>query len=355
MLEALRSTWISSSGNFVTRFEEVLASYLDLSQAVSTTNGTAALHLALAALGIGPGDEVLVPNLTFAATANAVFMAGARPVLVDSLPDHWNLDPESLERALTPSCKALIAVHLLGHACLMDPIMDFAQRKGLMVVEDCAEALGSTYGGRKVGGFGQVGAFSFFANKVMTTGEGGACVCDDAELGQRLRNLRAHGMVPGQQYWHDFVGYNYRMTNLSAALGVAQMERLPQLLAQRRVLSQEYDRLLGGLPGIRTKFEAPGEVIDWLYPLFVDEKRLGLTRDQALARLRAAGVDARPLFYPLHLMPPFQGLPQDPSLANSTRLALTGLLLPLYPDLEPDELAYVAGQVAALTGEKTPS
>ncbi|MBI5523514.1 MAG: DegT/DnrJ/EryC1/StrS family aminotransferase [Desulfarculus sp.] len=348
LLEALRSTWISSTGPFVERFEEDLAAYLGLPHAVSTTNGTAALHLALATLGIGPGDEVLIPNLTFAATGNAVYMTGARPVLVDSRPGHWNLDPDSLAGAITPRCKALIVVHLLGHACPMEPILAIARRHGLLVVEDCAEALGCTDQGRRVGGFGHIGAFSFFANKVMTTGEGGACVTSDPALFERLQDLRAHGMARGRQYWHQFVGFNYRMTNLSAALGVAQLEKLDHMLQKRREVRRLYDRLLGSLPGIRINFEAPGQTIDWLYPLFLDQEALGLSRDQALASLREAGIDARPMFYPLHLMPPFAEAPRANGLGNSTRWGLSGLLLPLYPDMEPAQVEYVAGQVAAL-------
>lgn len=348
LLEALHSTWISSSGEFVQRFEEGLAAYLGLPHAVSTTNGTAALHLALASLGIGPSDEVLIPDLTFAATGNAVYMTGATPVLVDSRADHWNLDPESLRNALSPRSKALIVVHLLGHACPMEPIMEIARERGLLVVEDCAEALGSTHAGQAVGGFGHIGAFSFFANKVMTTGEGGACVTRDPALYERLQDLRAHGMARGRQYWHEFVGFNYRMTNLSAALGVAQLEKLPLLLEKRRQVRQRYDVLLAGLPGLRTSFAASGQVTDWLYPLFLDERVLGLSRDQALASLRGAGIDARPMFYPLHMMPPFAKAPRAASLDNSRRWGLSGLLLPLFPDMEPAQVEYVAQQVAAL-------
>lgn len=349
LLEALHSTWISSTGRFVRRFEEDLAAYLGLPHAVSTTNGTAALHLALATLGIGPGDEVLIPNLTFAATGNAVFMTGATPVLVDSRPDHWNLDPASLAGAISPRCKALIVVHLLGHACPMEPIMAIARQHDLLVVEDCAEALGSTDQGRRVGGFGHIGAFSFFANKVMTTGEGGACVTSDPALYERLHDLRAHGMSRDRQYWHQLVGFNYRMTNLSAALGVAQLEKLENMLEKRRQVRGLYDRLLEGLPGIAINFAAPGRAIDWLYPLFLDQEALGLGRDQALASLRAAGIDARPMFYPLHQMPPFAQAPRAADLVNSTRWGLSGLLLPLFPDMEPAQVEYVAGRVASLT------
>jgi perosamine synthetase len=347
LLEALRSGWVSSTGDFVLRFERGLADLLGLPFGVATSNGTTALHLALAALGIGPGDEVLVPNLTFAATANAAFMAGARPVLVDSLPDHWNMDPAQAEAACNGRTRAMIVVHLLGHACDMGPLLDLARRRGLKVVEDCAEALGCTWEGRPVGALGDIGTFSFYGNKVITTGEGGLCATADPELERRLRVLRAHGMSPQRQYWHEVVGFNYRMTNLNAALGVAQLERMGELLARRRALRELYDSQLTGLPGVRIRFSAPGRTIDWLYPLFL-EGALAARRDDFLEGLHAQGVDARPMFHPLHLMPPFAGLPRSPSLEHSARWGGSGLLLPLYPALEDDQVRRIAGHLADL-------
>ncbi len=347
VLEALRSSWVSSTGAFLSRFEKGMADFLGLRFGVATSNGTTALHLALAALGVGPGDEVLVPNLTFAATANAVIMAGAKPVLVDSLGDHWNLDPASAAQALSARTKAIIVVHLLGHACDMGPILDLCRQRSLLVVEDCAEALGCTWAGRKVGGLGQIGTFSFYANKVITTGEGGLCATDDPELEHRLRVFRAHGMSPDRPYWHEQVGFNYRMTNLSAAMGLAQLERMPALLARRRRLRELYDQGLRGLKGALVSFPAPGDTIDWLYPLFLDPAEAGVDRDQLLAILRRDGVDARPMFHPLHMMPPFVDMPRAPSMENSTRWGLTGVLLPLYPELSEEQVAYITARVAA--------
>jgi len=350
VLEAVRSTWISSRGEFVERFEGCLSQRLGLAHVLATSNGTAALHLALAGLGVGPGDDVLVPDLTFAATANAVFMAGARPVLADCAADHFNADAEAFARALTPATRAIIVVHLLGQACRMEPIMALAGEKNLLVVEDCAEALTATCAGRQAGAFGDVGCFSFFANKVATTGEGGAVACADPDLARRLERLRAHGMDPGRQYWHESVGYNYRLTNLNAALGLAQLERLDEMLAQRRALARRYDANLAGLPWVRPAFPAPGRSIDWLHPLWLDEAALGKSRDQVLAALKAAGIDARPLFYPLHLMPPYQDLPRGGDLAHATRLGGSGLLLPLYPDMGPERVDRVCQRLAALAG-----
>ncbi|MCA1987838.1 MAG: DegT/DnrJ/EryC1/StrS family aminotransferase [Desulfarculus sp.] len=346
--EAVASTWISSTGPFVERLEAGLADLLGAPHVLCTSNGTTALHLALAGLGIGPGDEVLVPDLTFAATANAVFMAGATPVLVDCAADHWNADAAAFARGISPRTKALMVVHLLGQACRMEPILEFARNNNLLVVEDCAESLGADCGGQPTGSFGAVGCFSFFANKVLTTGEGGAVATSDPDLAKRMRRLRAHGMDPQRQYWHDSVGFNYRMTNLNAALGVAQLQRLEELLARRRVLAQRYQSNLAGLSWLRSGFTAPGRSIDWLHPLFLAENILGLSRDQVLDRLHAAGIDARPMFYPLHLLPPYRNLRRAGELDRATDLGLSGLMLPLYPDLREDQVDYICAQLTAL-------
>jgi perosamine synthetase len=202
-----------------------------------------------------------------------------------------------------------------------------------------------------VGSLGDIGTFSFYGNKVITTGEGGLCATADPELDRRLRVLRAHGMDPQRQYWHEVVGFNYRMTNLNAALGVAQLERMPELLARRRSLRDLYDSLLAGLPGVRVRVSAPGRTIDWLYPLFLADQGLVARRDELLAGMHRQGVDARPMFHPLHLMPPFARLGQSPSLAQATRWGASGLLLPLFPGLQEDQVRRVAGVLADLLAE----
>ena len=221
--ECILTGWVSSAGKFVTRFEEIFAEFCGTQHAITTSSGTTALHLALLALGIGPGDEVIVPSLTFIATANAVTYTGASPVFIDSELETWNLDPNLIEEFITPRTKAIIPVHLYGHPVNMAAIVEIAQRHGLVVVEDAAEAHGAKYQGRRVGGIGDLGIFSFYGNKIVTTGEGGMVVTNRADLAEKIRILRGHGMSPERRYWHPVLGYNYRMTNLQAALGVAQM------------------------------------------------------------------------------------------------------------------------------------
>src|SRR6266849_8650115 len=227
VMEAMRSGWISSLGAFIGQFERDFAAVCGVAHGVAVANGTTALHLALVAAGVGPGDEVIIPSLTFVATANVVHYCGATPMFADSDPETWQLDPAKLEARITPRTRAIIPVHLYGHPCDMDAILELSARRGLAVVEDAAEAHGAEYRGRRVGAVGTVGCFSFYGNKIITTGEGGMCVTDDAALAERLRLLRDHGMDPKRPYWHEVVGYNYRMTNLQAAVGVAQVKRLP--------------------------------------------------------------------------------------------------------------------------------
>ena len=230
VMEAVKSGWISSKGKFIPEFEENFARYCGVKHSVATSNGTVALHLALATLGIKEGDEVIVPTLTFIATANAVRYTGAKPVFVDSNPDYWCIDPEKIEGAITPKTRAIIPVHLYGHPCDMEAIMAVAKKHDLYVIEDAAEAHGAEHKGRKVGSFGDIACFSFYGNKIITTGEGGMCLTDDEILAERMRILRDHGMNPGKRYWHDIVGFNYRMTNMQAAIGVAQLEKIDRVI-----------------------------------------------------------------------------------------------------------------------------
>ena len=341
VLDALRSTWISSLGRYIDLFETNFASYIGVRHAVSVANGTFALHLALKALDIGPGDEVVVPAFTFAATVNAVVHAGAEPVLADCSKDHWNIDPSEFEKAITPATKAVIPVHLYGHPCDMGSIMSIAERHGIAVIEDAAEAHGAECMERKVGGIGPIGCFSFYGNKVITTGEGGMCVTNDDRLNERLRKLRDHGMNRGRRYWHDEVGFNFRLTNLNAAVGVAQLEQIEKILSRRSKLEQTYTRGMRKIPGLRTYPQSPhGKKIDWLFCLFVEED-FPCTRDALIPALKEYGIDARPTFYPLQMMPPYKDLRRSGDLQNTLRFGLTGLNLPLYPSLSEDDIEYI--------------
>ncbi|MDB4538771.1 DegT/DnrJ/EryC1/StrS family aminotransferase, partial [bacterium] len=258
LLRAVESGWISSLGEYVTRFEEEFAAFCGAREAVSVSNGTAALHLALHALGIRAGDEVLVPDLSFIASANAILMSGATPVFCDIDPETLCVDVASAESMITPRTKAIMPVHLYGHPADMTAVMALAERHGLVVVEDCAEAHGSEIEGQRVGSFGECGTFSFYANKNMTTGEGGMITTNSEQLADDLRELRDHAMSKTKRYWHERMGFNYRMTNLQAAVGCAQMESLPRFLAERRRVFARYQANLADDSRVRLNREAPG-------------------------------------------------------------------------------------------------
>jgi perosamine synthetase len=342
--ECVLSGWVSSAGAFVDRFEHAFADFCGTRHAVACANGTAALHLALAGLGIGSGDEVIVPTLTFVATANAVAYTGARPVLVDSEPRTWAIDPALVEAAITPRTKAIVVVHLYGHPADLDPILDVAARHGLPVVEDAAEAHGARYRDRVVGGLGTVGAFSFYGNKIVTTGEGGMLVTDDDALAERLRLLRAHGMAPDRRYWHPVLGFNYRLTNLQAALGVAQMERVEELIASKRRIAAQYTAGLRDVPGLTLPPEEPWATsVYWLYSVLVDEDAFGLGRDELMAVLAEEGVETRPVFVPLHRQPLYD---TGARLPVAERIAATGLSLPSAVGLGEEQVRRVTEAVA---------
>jgi perosamine synthetase len=246
--DCIESTWISSKGSYIAQFENQFARRVGVAEATAVCNGTVALHLAMLALGVGAGDEVIVPTLTYVASVNAVTYCGAVPVFVDALPGTWQIDPEDVRRRITPRTKAIMAVHLYGHACDMDALRTLATEYRLFLIEDCAEAIGSLYKGRHVGCLGDIATFSFFGNKTLTTGEGGMVVSNDPTLMERSRHFKGQGLAEHREYWHDVVGYNYRMTNLCAALGVAQMERLDAFLRRKRALAESYRAGLAGLP-----------------------------------------------------------------------------------------------------------
>ena len=255
--EAIRSSWISSTGGFIDRFEDSFASFCGCSHGITTTNGTTALHVALAACDIGPGDEVILPSFTMVSTALAVVYTGATPVLVDSEADTFNIDPARIEEKVTSRTKAILPVHMYGHPCEMDSILAIAKDRGLYVIEDAAEAHGAEINGRRIGGVGHVGCFSFYANKIVTTGEGGMVVTNDDQIADRVRRLKNLSHSPERRFLHTEVGFNYRMTNVQAAIGVAQMERIDELIEMRRNNAALYNAHLANVPGIQGPVERP--------------------------------------------------------------------------------------------------
>jgi perosamine synthetase len=351
--EAVRSGWVSSTGKFVRQFEEDFSRYLGGGRSVCTSNGTTALHLAFKALRIGKGDRVIVPNLTFASPANAAIYEGAEPVLADVHPGNWGLDPERLEGLIDERTKAIVVVHLYGNPCDLRPILKVARAHDLYVIEDCAEALGAEYHGKKVGLAGDISCFSFYGNKIITTGEGGMVVTENERWEDRVRVLRDHGMRPSKRYWHDEVGYNYRMTNLQAALGVAQLERVQGFVEKKRRMAAWYARGLRH-PRILQTHPDPewGKSVFWLYSIQCAFEARGKNRREELAAgLSSQGIETRPFFYPLNEMPPYAALKADKDLSVSQRLSQGGVSLPSGVDLTRDDVRKVSEAVVAGLGE----
>ncbi len=342
--ECLDTTWISSIGRFIPLFEKQFAEFCEVDHAVACNTGTAALHLALVGLGVGPGDEVIVPTLTFIATANAVRYCGATPVFVDSEPRTMNIDPEKIEARINSRTKGVVVVHLYGHPANMDPVVALARRRGLFVLEDAAEAHGATYRGQKIGSIGDAAAFSFFGNKIITTGEGGMVTTRSAALADRIRLLRGQGMDPNRRYWFDIVGYNYRMTNIEAAIGLAQSEQLDRHLDARRRVADWYNRHLAGCHDfIRLPVEEPYvHHAFWMYTILL-EKSAGINRDRLMETLLESGIETRPVFYPMHVLPPYKE--QSGSYPVAESLAQRGISLPTHALLTEDDIRYVASRV----------
>jgi perosamine synthetase len=346
--DCVKSGWISSKGTYVLRFEEQIGKICQTPYAVAVSNGTTALHLALAALGIGQGDEVIVPNFTFAASINAVLYTGATPVLIDIEPDTWNISISQLEKAITPKTKAIMPVHIYGHPCDMDSIMALAEKNKLLVVEDCAEALGSTYKGRPVGTFGDAATFSFYGNKVITTGEGGMVTFKNQNDYERGKMMRDHGMSPTRRYWHDLIGYNYRMTNLQAAIGVAQMEQFEMFLSKRQEIAKSYSRLFEGLAGIHPQpLKKDVTSCHWLYTILLSEN-LKIKRDSLIEKLLMNGIETRPTFYPLHEMPIYNNYAGNRDFSVSTFVSKRGLSLPSSVHITEKEIQNIVGTIKQL-------
>ena len=344
--DAVESGWISSAGEYVGRFEQAFADRTGVPYAATCSNGTVALHLALLALGIGPGDEVIVPTLTYVATANAVVYCGATPVFVDSESDTMNLDPAAVARSITTKTKAVIAVHLYGHPADMDALHEICEPKGIRVVEDAAEALGAEIGGRVVGSIGAIATFSFFGNKIITTGEGGMVTTADPELDAAVRLYKGQGQDPKRRYWFPVVGYNYRMTNVAAAIGVGQMESFDQHVRDRQWVSDHYDRLFASLVDhLQLPVSRPGFTnVRWLYTVVLGDG-IGPSRDEVMQRLADDGIESRPVFYPMHHMPPYRNAALHAPVAE--RLSANGISLPTHGHLSLEDLEYVTERFRA--------
>ncbi len=335
VLDCLETSWISSLGNYIDRFEAEFARATGMPHAVSVSNGTVALHLAFHCLDIGPGDEVIVPTFTYIASVNTIAQTGAKPVFVECRPSDWLIDPVDVARKVTSRTKAIVPVHLYGAVAAMPEIMEIARTKGIKVVEDCAEALGSSLNGEHVGTFGDVSTFSFFGNKTVTTGEGGMVATTDEVVAARMRKVKGQGQSLTKRYWHDELGFNYRMTNICAAIGLAQMERLQKILTRKRAIADFYRHELGDT-GVVLQEIAPGAISsDWLFSLLVPR---GVDRYVVMERMRASGVDTRPVFYCAHHMPMYK---EDTRFSVSEDISSRGISLPSFPSLTGAQLGQV--------------
>ena len=349
VVEAVKSGWISSKGKFIPEFEQGFARYCGGKYGIATSSGTTALHLALSALGIGEDDEVIIPTLSFIASANSVKYAGAKPIFIDSEPDYWCLNPREIESRVTRRTKAIMPVHLYGHPCNMEPIMEIAKNHGLYVIEDAAEAHGAEYRGTKVGSFGDINCFSFYGNKIITTGEGGMCVTNNKRLAEKMKLLRDHGMNPNKRYWYDFVGYNYRMTNVQAAIGCAQLEKIASLIEKKGEIAKWYREGFANLENdrlIKLSPEMPwAKSTYWMFSILIEADRFGLTRDQIIEFLQSRGIETRPLFYPIHSMPPYK---VDESFPVAEELSSKGINLPSGASLHQEEITWITEVISGL-------
>jgi perosamine synthetase len=339
VLQCLESTWISSKGEYISRFEGEFSSYLGIDYSTSVSNGTVALHLALLALGIGDGDEVITPTLTYIASVNAIEYVGASPVFVDSDDGTWNIDPNKIVEKITSKTKAIMVVHLYGNPCAMNEIQKICKKYDLYLIEDAAEAFGSQYKGQYTGTFGDVSTFSFFGNKTITTGEGGMVVSSNKLIIEKVAHLKNQGVVPDKEYWHDVVGFNYRMTNICAAIGVAQLENVDKLLKKKRSIAKWYQEELEG-KGVRFQYENSQTVNSfWMVTILLED---GSERENLRDFLKTKGVETRPIFFPVHKMPVFFCKSNFP-VAES--LSKRGINLPSSPSLEQKDVKFICSAI----------
>jgi len=338
--ECLDSTWISSKGKYISEFESKFAEFIGVKYAAAVPNGTIALHLALLAIGISPGDEVIVPTFTFIASVNAITYCGAKPVFADSEKKFWQIDSEDVERKITARTKAIMPVHLYGHPSDMDSLTAIAKKYNLSIIEDCAEAFGSKYNNIHVGNFGAISTFSFFGNKTITTGEGGMVVTNDKNLYELSLRLKGQGLAHNREYWHDIIGYNYRMTNICAAIGLAQLERAESIIKKKKQIVSWYNKYLFDVP-VEPHKEAENVFHSyWMYTILVKNSA---QREKLREFLKMHAIETRPAFYPVHTMPIYN---TEIKLPVAEDLCSRGINLPSYPALTRNDIEFISAVVA---------
>jgi len=347
--DCIKTNWISSNGEYINEFEEKFAEYCGAKHGVSCCNGTTAIHLALTASGIGKDDEVVVPTFTMIGSVNPIIYCGAKPVFVDAEPDTWNMDISKLEDKITNKTKAILPVHIYGHPVDMGPLLKLAEKYGLSIIEDAAEAHGAQYKGRKVGGLGNMGCFSFYANKIITTGEGGMVITNNDKLAERLRSLKNHAFgIP--RFIHNEIGYNYRMTNLQAAMGLAQFEQIDKFIEARREHAHKYNSLLKEVEGITLPTEKDwAKNVYWMYGILIEDS-FGISKDETMKKLKGLGIETRSFFLPMHQQPAYtkMGLQLDEVFPVSEGLHKKGLYLPSSSSLTDNQIKTVVEGIKAM-------
>jgi len=334
--DCLDSNWISSRGKYITLFEDAFSAYVGIEHSISVCNATVGLHLALVTLGLGEGDEVIVPSFTYIASVSTICHTGAKPVFVDSVRDTWQVDPEAVRKKITPATKAIMAVHIYGHPCDMEALSAIAKEYGIFLIEDCAEAFGSKFKGKNVGTFGDISVFSFFGNKTITTGEGGMIVTHNETLFEKAYHYKMHGLAKYREYWHDTLGYNYRMTNICAAIGLAQLEHAGEKIAAKRKLAENYMLRLEGAP---VEFHKETEHVFHTYWMNSILTETPIIREQLREHLKTKGIETRPTFYPVHTMPMFSH--KYMKLPVAEILGHNGINLPSWPALKDEDIDFI--------------
>lgn len=350
VLDCIDSTWISSSGSYIDRFEAMFAAYCGVRHAIAVSNGTTALHLVCRAIGIGPGDEVIVPTLTFVATANAVRYCGGTPVFADVHPDTWTMDPRVVESLITPRTKAIIPVHLFGHPADMTALQAIADRHGLVVIEDAAQSPGAEVHGRRVGSIGLLASFSFFGNKILSTGEGGMITTSDDGLAAQIRMLKSQGMQPDHRYWFPVIGYNYRMTNVAAAIGLGQLEMIDWHLQRRQEVAAWYRERLSGTPGLTWQMPQPwAHDVWWMFTIVLDPS-IPVERDAVKVELARHKIETRSVPYPLHQLPIYQEATAEQTFPVADHIAARGINLPTWAKVTREDVDEICGLVERAIG-----
>ena len=354
-IDCIKTNWISSKGKYVEEFENKFAKYCDCKYGITTTSGTTALHLAIASIGIKKDDEVIVPAFTMISSVFPIVYCGAKPILVDADPETWTMNINQVEEKITDRTKAIMPVHIYGHPCDMDPVLKLAEEYGLYVVEDAAEAHGAEYKGKRTGGIGDIGCFSFYANKIITCGEGGMIVTNDEEIAERAKSLKNLAFPKEKRiYLHSEVGYNYRMTNIQAAIGLAQLERIDELVEMRRRNARIYNNLLENVTGIRLPIEKEwAKNVYWMYSVLI-EPDFPICRDELARKLENSGIETRPFFIPMHMQPVFQniGFFGGEKYPIAKELSRRGLHLPSSSGLKVDEIKYVCDSINKISGSQ---